>query len=202
MAIWAPSELRNIQTNATIQHNIYHMIEHVHVPRFPCFAMQWSNSQACWTATTRTDIICLDRKIFVFVERNMMQHHLLEIYSDRESRPRTEQACTKYLSTFVLSSASNCCCIMDNLFLKGHLSFVSEIERQFWRVAVRQQWARGLWKVWPWEAEAGTSRVLAVLRSRKALCTVIRGRAWRPQLSTCNPDISGSIGGHPPTHAL
>ena len=63
--------------------------------------------------------------------RNIMRH-LLEIYSGRESRPRTEQACTTNgrLSTIVLSSTWNRFC-MDNLFVNGHLSFVFEMERQF-----------------------------------------------------------------------
>ena len=72
---------------------------------------------------------------------------------------------------------------------------------QFWKVALPQQWIqRGLWKVGPWEAELGE---ISEIGKSSVYCQ-LGGASLDLEAATCDPDISGSIGGqshpHPSMH--
>ena len=70
------------------------MIEQIHPRAFILFLFNETTVKCVWLK---------DRKIFVFVERNMTQRHLLEINSDCESRPRTEEAAARNTSFHVFT---------------------------------------------------------------------------------------------------
>ena len=119
-----------------------------------------------------------------------------------QNRPRTEQACTTI-------DGHNCTFFRVELFFVGEMAFISlqgwfvesfRNSEQFWKVALPQQWIqRGLWKVGPWEAELGD---ISEIGKSSVYCQQ-GGASLDLEAATCDPDISGSIGGqsHPqPTH--
>ena len=86
-AKYAPDKQTNKETNATIWRNIYHMIGRIQDVLMLLF-----------NETTVKGVELKDLKTFVFVERNMVQRHSLEIRLGKPAWNRTD-GCTKHLSS-------------------------------------------------------------------------------------------------------
>ena len=172
--------------------------------------MQWYNGSVRTIKITlsRPEGICICGKTASEKSCAICWEYILGAKAGLEqNRPRTEQNRTGLLheirtQLYFLQGGTVFLWEKWHLSLsKGDLSKVFGIQRQFWKVALPQQWIqRGLWKVGPWEAELGE---ISEIGKSSVYCQQ-GGASLDLEAATCDPDISGSIGGqshpHPSMH--